>query len=82
MKSGIKKNDRVSHFGSWRCGTVIKDWGDSCLVDWDNPYRENKKTSYEFKERLVLTTYYNECWGAWKAQNNGIPTVAPKWQDE
>lgn len=75
--------DRVARWGSMLCGTIINDFGISCIVEWDwiPPKSSRKKrTEYQFKDRLEPTTYYNECWNAWRMKENGIPSVAPKWE--
>lgn len=81
-KREIKLYDRVSEWGSWRCGTVVTDWGDSCMVDWDNPRKGDRKRSYEFKKRLEHTTYYNEFWGSVKAREDGVPMPIYPWKGD
>lgn len=80
----IVLGSRVAEWGSWRCATVIQDWGDSCLIEFDYYFtskrRPSDRTMFVFKDRLDLTDYYNECWNAWLAQKEGIPSVAPQWK--
>lgn len=83
-QTSLSLGSRVSEYGSYRCGTIIEDWGDSCLVEYDEGRSsrrggELKRTEYSFKKRLYPTNYYNECWNAWGMQKRGIPSVAPDW---
>lgn len=86
-QAALKLGDRVSEHGSWRCATIVQDWGDSCLIEFDYyiPQHQQrfggvKRTEYAFKKYLWPTDYYNECWNAWCAQEDDIPSVAPEWK--
>lgn len=84
-KKTIQLGDRVSEWGSYRCGTVINDTGDWVIVEYDygRATRIGGKLDRKDvmpKDRLSLTTYYNECYNAWYMRDKlCIPTVAPQW---
>lgn len=81
----FKAGDRVSESGSWYCGTVLRvdgEWVKYQLDRYNSGSSAAKadRTEYQHQRWLRHTDYYNECWNAWKMQEDGIPSVAPEWK--